>query len=253
MKIQQRFSQEADAAAARYGLLIDALRSLYLSAFQDRSFGAPALLKRLAAEADALIAAYLRTEERLADSALHAIAQNALGATRRELMISFPKNETDAIGELTSATLDYLRVELALQAQRDKNTLIEAVRHAALQISLSARAVGQSREMAIRQYQFSANLEFYFRDRRNHRLLARKFVRALWRQALLSLYNEVVLVTLAEHGESTAQVEHLDAKAPIDGMIIAMSASAAHPIYDEVRSQIFHPNSDAVLKRTESA
>jgi hypothetical protein len=253
MKIQHRFNQDADAAANRYGNLIEALRGVYLSAFSESTFGSPRSLDLIAQEANSIVTAHLRYERDIAAASFDRIVWEALSQTQRDLAVPVARMTSEALSELSSATLDYLMNEIRVQSARDVSTLVEAARRAALQISLAMRAHGMSRRSATIDYQFGSSLEFYFRDRRNYRIMSRKFIRSVWRQSLLSLYNETVLLTLADYGEATAQVEHLDAKAPIDGMIVAMSAGAAHPIYDEVRAEVFHPNSDAVLRRARAA
>lgn len=254
MKIQHRFNQEADSAAARYGVLTEALRGIYLSAFNDPRFGSPALLAAIEYEARALMTTYLRTERQQAEMIFGQIVREALQATKASLAAFATLDTPEALSALASATLDYLMKEMRLQGERDVSTLVEAVRRASLQVSLAMRAHGLSQRLAIRDYAFGANnLDFYFRDRRNYRTLSRQFMRVVWRQSLLSVYNESVLLTLADHGETQAEVTHLDGKSGVDGLIIAMSGGSVHPIYDEIRAQVFHPNADAVLKRVGAA
>lgn len=244
MKIQHRFSLEADAAASRYDLLVGALRGLYLDALGSRDFGAPSLLNAVRRQGRGMVDTYLRAERTTAETTLAQIASEAHRSTKRALAVYAQDEMSDAALELLSAMADYMLQEIALQAARDVATVVEEVRRASLQSDLAQRASGAIVPVDSR----GVELSFHFRDRRNHRIQSRIFVRGVWRQSLLTVYNETVLLTLADHRADHAEIDHLDGKAPPHGARVAMVPGGDHPTYDEIRADVFHPNSDAVLK-----
>ena len=124
----------------------------------------------------------------------------------------------------------------------------------ALQVTVASKSEGISLQTALAQYRIgnAAELHFFFHDRRNQKWPSRKFIRAVWRHHLLTAFNEVTLLTLAEHGVTTARIEHINPKADSNGLLVAMNSSTELPTYAEIRNEIFHPNSDAILAYPEA-
>jgi hypothetical protein len=92
------------------------------------------------------------------------------------------------------------------------------------------------------------DIDFFFHDKASRKWESKLFVRSVYRQTLLSVYNEIVLYTLADHGIDRAEVEHHSPDAQHDGMVIALSSSTELPTYSEIRETVFHPNANAWLK-----
>lgn len=251
MKIQTRFTAEAEAAALRYRTLVEGWRGLYAQALDRPQFGSSSEIERVASEAYAMSRTYLAGEQDFIERAFETIVSEALTATGNELGYIDTFDAPEALSAHEIDAQSYLTHEITIQIERDIAFLKQALRRTMLQVALAARAKDIPLRAALTQHRIGdvAELSFFFHDRRNQKWAAEKFIRAIWRQSLLSLYNETVLLVLADHGQQTAEVNHLDVKAESHGLQVAMSAASALPTYAEIRNEVFHPNSDAILRR----
>jgi len=249
MKITTRMSAAADEAAARYGNLVESWRSLYQRALDGADFGSQKMFARVQDEAYAIARTYLEQEAATIAFVLTTVALEAQGTTFAELSVDDTKELTEAVSDHLNEAESYLRSELAIQIERDIAFLKLSLRRAVLQVSLAARSRGIPARTALFQYRIgnAQELQFFFHDRGNSKWPSRKFVRSVWRHSLLAAYNEVVLLTLSDHGLDLAQVIHDNPKADVHGMQISMSANGSLPTYAEIRNEVFHPNADAIL------
>lgn len=254
MRIVLRFSAEAEAAAQRYGLLVEGWRALYRSALEGTDFGTERQVRRVTEQAYAMARRFLETERELIAARSAEIASEATRTTLVSLASRDAPDFTDAVSDHLSAAERYLDHELSIQVERDIAFLVQSLRRTYLQVAIAARSTGMPPRAALIQYQVgnATELHFFFHDRQGQKWPSRKFVRAIWRHHLLSLYNEVVLLILADHGVTQAQVENINPTNFNHGMIIAMSSGSSLPTYSEIRNEVFHPNSDAILKRVEN-
>lgn len=240
---------EADAAAARYGLLCEAWRSLFNDALNRGDFGSPANARNLERELHAIADTFLKEEIKAASRIVEEIAREAHAATLREIAsASAPELSAQALEHL-SAIEQYLSEELVAQLYRDIALVRQTLRRVALEVSVAARSQGKSERVALIEYRIGnrSELEFMFHDRYARKWTSKKFVRGLWRHTLLSVYNEVVMMTLADHGIERARVHHADGKAEVHGMVIAFGSNSQLPTYSEIRDTVFHPNANAYL------
>lgn len=247
--ITRQMSAAAEAAAQRYGLLVEGWRLLFTRAVSEQDFGSARQIARIKNNAYEMARSYINTELNLIGTEFEQIALEAQGSTLSSLAIPLAQElSVDAL-ELTGASIDYLRTELSVQIERDIAWLVQSVRSANLQVVVSASSRGVPRQTAVLEYRIgnASELQFFFHDRRNQKWPSRKFVRAIWRHSLLNLYNETVLLTLAEAGQGTAVVVHANPQSDNHGMQVSLSSSSELPTYGEIRAEVFHPNSDAIL------
>ena len=255
MDVRSIFNTESDRASQRYDLLVSGWRTLYRNAINASNFGSEQQRRAVMTEAFNLARSYLATEEVEIAAALSQIATEAQGATRAQLAVSVaPELSEQALTHLNEIER-YLITELSAQIERDINMLVQAVQKAALQVNLSAQARGIPKKSALVEFIIGGarELQFFFHDRGNQKWPSRKFVRSVWRHALLSTYNEIVLMTLAEHKIDRATVANTDTKHTFHGLEIAISSNADMPTYDEIRNEIFHPNANAILMHVREA
>jgi len=253
MKIQLLMTEEAELAALRYATLVEGWRALYARALDAADFGTPRQLRRVEEEAYAIARTFLEQEARAITEATTNIAYRAYRTTLEELSVETSDEIPEAVSEHLNAAESYLRHELSVQIERDIAFLKHSLRRTILQVNLAARSKGVPHRAALMEYRIgnAAELHFFFHDRGNQKWPSRKFVRAVWRHHLLAVYNEVVLMTLADHGLEKAQVSHLNPTSQYHGQVIAMSAGSSLPIYAEIRNEVFHPNSDAILRKAD--
>jgi hypothetical protein len=251
MIITQLMTTMAEAAATRYGLLLDGWKALYGRALDDPRFGAPVQLTQVTEEAYAMARRFLATESIEISDAMTDIASEAHTATQRELSVEVSDDFPDAVSEHASEFIAHLTRELSIQIERDIATLKKTLQQTILGVTLAASAQRLPLRTALIQHRIAANtdIKFGFTDRRSAKWPAGRYVRTIWRHNLLSLYNDVVLMTLADAGVDTAHVRHTDPGAETHGVQISMVETTELPTLADIRDQAFHPNADAVLAR----
>lgn len=248
--ITNLLSEKAGAAFNRYGLFTDSLKSIHRGALLRSDFGSASLTESLRQHATHQGSIFLDSELAQVRADILEIAEIARTVTLREIASNDTSELTDAILEHTDASYDYFQTELIVQQTRDIATLQRAMQRAGLEVSIAARSRGKNRRSALMEYVMGnkADVEFFFHDRTSRKYESRYFVRSLYRQTLLSVYNETVLFTLADHGITRAVVEHHSPESEFHGLKIALSSSSELPTYSEIRDKVFHPNANAYLR-----
>lgn len=251
MSISQQMTLIADAAAQRYGLLVDGWKALYGRALDDARFGAPVLMNETIAEAYAMAQRYLDGESLEISDAMFDIVREALSATRTELSVEDDDELPDAIADHANDFIAHLARELAIQIERDIATLKKTLQQTTLGVILAASAQRLPLRTALIQHRIAANtdIQFSFTDRRAAKWSSRRYVRTIWRHNLLSLYNDVVLMTLADAGVDVAEVRHEDPASEIHGQQISLIDTTELPTLADIRDQAFHPNANAIIAR----
>lgn len=251
MIVTQFISGEADLAADRYGAMIDSFRGMYARSLDQSHFGTPRQIAALVTEAYAIAGAYLDAEAEFIASSIETVALEAQRVTLDELSAASSETLSEAVSDHADESSAYLSRELAIQIERDIAQLQHALRKMILQVGMSARAQQIPPRTALMQYRLAPinDLAFVFHDRGANKWPSRRFVRAVWRQRLLATYNETVLLTLADHGVNDAEVSHTDSKAPVNGLEVSIIAGSELPTYAEIQSTVFHPNSEAILRK----
>jgi len=247
--IPHRLSLEADAAAARYDMLTSTWQTLYNRALASDRFGYADQAPALAHEAYAIAGTYFETEKDHIASLLEEIATDAHQSVRDKISSrSADELSDDALTHL-AATQSYISDEISAQLHRDIALMRQSLQRAVLDVSMMTRTRRIQQRAALIEYRVlnGETLEFTFTDRRARRTPSKTFIRALWRQTLLSVHNEAVLMELADHGIERAAVLHLE-----DGFVkrkdvISLSGLDDLPTYGEIRGTVFHPNSNAWL------
>lgn len=244
--ICNHLTQLADQAGERYNFFTEGLRSLYHRSITTQKLGT----NGPSGEAGSLAGLFLETEMDRLEADLNEIAEIARAATLQEIASVDASGLSDEALEHVSVSGEYLNTEIIAQVSRDIATLRKSLQRVALEVSLSAKSNQKSQRTALIEYMLGnrSDIQFFFHDKASRKWQSRTFVRSIWRHTLLSVYNEVVLMTLAEHGLSRAVVEHHSPNADYDGMVIALSSNTELPTYSEIRETVFHPNANAWLK-----
>jgi len=247
--ILNHLTVEAEMASSRYGLLTDSWRILFTQALNQSDFGSTAQAARIVKEAYAIADVFLDEERKAATRIITEIALRAHQTTVSEIASNDADELTDAALEHLSVTQRYIIDELIAQIHRDIALVRQTLQRVALEVSLAARSRGINQRVALIEYRIGnqAELQFMFHDRVRRKWVSKKFVRAIWRHTLLSVYNESVLLTLADHGITRAQVKHQDAGAESHDMVISFGSNSELPTYSEIRETVFHPNANAHL------
>jgi hypothetical protein len=251
MIITQLMSEMADAAAQRYGMLIDGWKILYMRALDDPRFGAPVQLSEIVTDAYAMGRRYLATERAEIVDAMSDIASEAHTATETELSIEQSDELPEAISNHADEFIAHLLSALSIQIERDIATLKKTLQQTILGVTLAASAQRLPLRTALIQHRIAANtdIKFGFTDRRSAIWPARRYIRTVWRHDLIALYNDVVLMTLADAGVDTAHVRHADTTSALHGLEISIVDNTDLPTLADIRDEAFHPNAEAILAR----
>lgn len=249
LDIRGRMTSEADGASQRYDLMVQLWRALYQQALNSADFGSAQSFGRVEADAYKIGNQYLSDEADRVHAVMLEIASEAQTATLQQMSVSGALELSDAALVHLSDAESYLYGEIATQIERDVMFLMQSLRKSALQIKLSSRSRQVSVRQAMMEYKISTSMElqFFFHDRGNQKWPSRKYVRSVWRHNLLHLYNEIVLLTLADHGVDKAVVSHIDPKSEFHGLEVSIATNSALPTYAEIRNEVFHPNSNAIM------
>lgn len=247
--ITNQLTEMAGHAAGRYEDFLDRLRAVYSRAISHPNFGSAAHRSDVIQASGIEASKFLGAEISALENDANQIFTEAHQTTIAQLQSTTPDDFVDAAVEHLQHSLNYLYESINDQVRRDLAKLKSAVNTAMFEVNVSARSQRISHLSAHREYRVikSGDVTFGFRDRANRVWQSEKFVRTLYRQTLLSIYNETVLLTLADHGVDAAYVHHADGKAEVNGIKVALTFSQNLPIYSDIRDEIFHPNANAYL------
>lgn len=174
--------------------------------------------------------------------AAHERALSDLGAS--------PRTIPDRFGEFIFTAALYTTRLLAAQAERDVMAMAQKVHLNALRVDLyvrSGRHTPGSAKAAV-MLEDSQEPAFGFVDRAGRTYKSSKHVRDVYRQHLLSTYNEVYMDTVAEFGWEIVKVSHPDPSYRWHGEPIAIvSGNDDFPLYYDVKGEVFHPSSHALV------
>lgn len=244
--ITDQMTIAADAAASRYESTLTGFRMIFADFLNSSKFGSQKHLREQISQAYYVGRSYLDDEIDRIREETDRFAHVALDVTLEQLKRERSDTLPDALSEHLNDSDSYLERELSIQIERDIATLSNAMRRTMLGVSMAARAHRIPSQAALIQYRISnpPEISFYFRDQANRQWPSKRFVRSLWRQHLLGIYNETVLMTLADHGIDRARVVHPDKN---DVPEVSIAPNSALPTYTDVRNHLFHPNSNAIL------
>lgn len=241
--ISHKLTTAADEAGARYRSLTDSWQALYGRALTSPNFGYANQASDVIREAYDIAAIYLERETDLIGSTLYEIAVEAQGLASRAIAdIDADLLAVEAQTHL-SETQQYIRDEIVAQIHRDIANIRQTLQRAVLDVAMLERTSKVKGRAAVVTWRLSNDqtLSFNFTDRRAHRTPSAKFIRGLWRQTMLSVHNETTLFTIADHGLSRAGIFK------DDELVAFVHLDGSGPNYSEIRTTLFHPNSNAYL------
>jgi hypothetical protein len=245
--IPRNLDIKAQGGALRYSLLTDSWQALFGRALSSPDFGHGSQASNVIREAYETAQMYLDRETDLIAELTHQVAIEAQGlASRKIANIDADLLAVEAQTHL-SETQQYLRDEIVAQIHRDIANVRQSLQRAVLDVSMIARTRKLKDRAAVVAWRLSNDetLSFNFTDRRAHRTPSAKFVRGLWRQTMLSIHNETTLFTIADHGLTSAGV--FKTIEGVEEQVATIHLDGDGPTYGEIRSTLFHPNSNAYL------
>jgi hypothetical protein len=250
--IAGKLTELAQKAADRYLNVIHAMRGIYAQAVNSSNPFKEGVRRQMMRQAQDLTATYFGLEVEQIQAVLAEIALTAVRDARFALGLSLIGSElskpmTAHLRDIETA----LREDLTRQLQRDAGALQSKLKTMLLQANMQYMAGGGRRlnHLASLLAKDDGELKFWFVDRANRRWPSQKFVRSIWRQALVTAYNEIYLMVLADAGERQAVITGPNSENQFVGKIIAIAADAEGETYLSLKEEAFHPNSELTVAR----
>jgi hypothetical protein len=247
--IAKRLTQFAESSAMRYAAMCDLWQSAFDAGLNDKHFGYADHAGNVAKSCLDAAESYLADEREHIDRIIEEIALDARTATLRQLSSNDSAELPDALLDHLSMTATYIADELIAQIHRDVAMVRQAIQRVQLDVYTTARAKGMPERQALIEYRISnsEHLDFLFHDRYARKWASKKFIRALWRASLLGVYNETVMITLADHGVTTAGIFEREQGKEVQIATISLIGEVNGQTYADVRIEHFHPNSPCYL------
>lgn len=239
------FTQAAELAASRYQVVLQAMRSLLFNSmaapFSQRS------AQELRANAISIGETYFRTERDIVEQGLRTAATDSIKTAQTDIAVSTTSTLSDVQEALLEQSVDYLLTAIRAQLLRDVETLVQRYREFSIEAQIGAYAAGHTGSNVRLGYD-QDRVRFYFTDRAGRLYPSQKHIRTVWRQTLVTLSAEFYLLEAAERGCKACLVEHPDPDSRWAGFEISLTGSRDASSFIDVRDDIFHPNSNSILK-----
>lgn len=243
-------TEKAAAAVDRYGAFLSILRSQAETVFR-RGPTDEGLRNEALTVAQEAARGFLGTEQGFVNDDTADIARAAYDAARNDLGLPDDNREgLNQFAEFIFASAYYVTRILAAQAERDVMAMAQHNQTTALRIDLYVRSGRHTPATAAATVMLEDNQApaFRFIDRMGRQFKASKHIRDIYRQHLLNIYNEVYMDVAATHGWDSVRVTHPDPNYKWQGAELAIvSGEDDLPLYYDVKSEIFHPSSQASL------
>jgi hypothetical protein len=245
------FTDRAARAVERYGAFLSILRSQADTVFRRGPTDEQLRLEALAVAQDAA-RAFLGSEQGQINDDTASVALSAYKAAMSDLGLSSDNLEPfNRFGDFIFSASYYVSRLLAAQAERDIVQMAQHIQGTALRIDLYVRSGRHSPSTAAAQVMLEDNQmpAFRFVDRAGRKFKASKHIRDVYRQHLLNIYNEVYMDVVADHGHEVVYVAHPEPNYKWQGkpLLIVTGGTKDHPLYYDVKDEIFHPSSESTV------
>lgn len=240
-----RYTEVSHQAGVRYQTVLSTFRGM-LFAFlaQPFSIRMAADLRRNAVEVGRM---FIRSEEPLIEEALEESARSAVETAQRDLGLTVRAEISSAQSAFLAQHNDYLLSEVQAQLSRDVEMLVRRYREFGLEAHLNQTAG----EGLIAPRVTTDRTRFYFRDRVGRLYPSQKFIRSVWRHSLVTIGAEFYCMEAVSAGAQEVEVVHPDVGSRFNGLRIGLTERSSAPAFIDVRDEVFHPQSQAVLKVTD--
>jgi hypothetical protein len=244
-----RLTAVAERAGERYGVLLGAFQGILRQFSSSPNPGSVSVRNRAKSRAYAYAEGYLETEVELISQAIEQELQNATVDTLHEIGTDY-EDPSEAIAAHAASIGQDLEHAIRTQLERDVSSVGKGLRDLALrgQLVAKSRGIPTANALALLRDDVTKGHSFTFQDRASRHWPSQKFIRTLWRHALVLTWNETAALTMAARGVPSAVIEHPDTSNNERGTIISLGEETTGITWDQVRDDVFHPNSNAWLK-----
>jgi hypothetical protein len=242
------FTEKASAATERYSAFLDVLRSQSDLAMRRDPLN-EVYRQEAAITARESARSFLSMQQAWLNDDTAEVARHAHARALSDLELS-PRTIDDRFAHFIFSAALYTTQLLSAQVERDVTAMSQHLRIAAQRVDLYVRSGRYTKTGAVTAIMMEDTSAPTFRyvDRLGRRYKATKHIRDIYRLHLLNTHNEVYMDTAAEHGVTHVQVEHPDPAYKWHGAELSIvSGIDDAPLYYDVRDEIFHPGSNAIL------
>ncbi|CCG43289.1 hypothetical protein [Magnetospirillum molischianum] len=243
---------DAERAGERYASLAHGMNGLYAEALGSVDPTSPKARSDLRIAIYQLAQSFVAGEQAFIDDGLTVAAHQGLADALEALGLgeTTAPDLPEPVSELLSATGEHLRAEIVMQIERDVLAVEKRLRDLALKVNVMTRASDISKRAAIIRAQIKdrGSVEFSFVDRAGRRWPSQRYISTVWRQHLLNVHVETTLHVFAERGAQAVEVVHPDPKSAKNGLMFGLVGQHDLPGLDEIRDDVFHPNSQVWLR-----
>lgn len=247
----REFNELTNAAVDRYGSFLSVLRAQSDAVFR-RDPTSEAMRNEALKTAQSAARTFLVSEQVQIEQDSRYVALSAQRAALTDMGYS-SSGLTSKIEDFVLDSAYFTSRILAAQAERDVIAMAQHIQNTALRVDLYARSGRHTVSSAAAQVMIEDRMvpAFRFVDRMGRKFKASKHIRDTYRMHLLNIYNEVYMDTVATYGRETVRVYHPNPDYKWFGaellIVTGGSADPDLPLYYDVREEIFHPSSDAVV------
>lgn len=244
------FTQMAAQAVDRYAGLLFMLRSQSDNVFR-RGATDETLRNEALRVAQGAARSFLGTEQANINEDTADVARRAYSDALEDLGLPSATIE-ERFAEFISSSAYYVTRMIAAQAERDVMTMAQHIQSTALRVDLYIRSGRHSPSSAAAQVMIEDNQApaFRFVDRSGRKFKTSKHIRDMYRQHLLNTYNEVYMDVVGSRGRDEVVIDHPNPEYKWYGekiSIVSGGLNADLPLYYDIRDEVFHPSSDAVV------
>lgn len=245
-----RLTEMAAAAVERYGNFLTVLRSQSETVFR-RGPTEEELRNEALSVAQGAARSFLGLEQAQINEDTTEVARTAFKRALSDLGLPDATLE-DRFADFVFSSAYFISRIIAAQAERDIMTMAQHIQTTAQRIDLYVRSGRHSPASAAAQVMIEDNQmpAFRFIDRMGRKFKASKHIRNIYRMHLLHVYNEVYMDVVATYGRDSVRVDHPNPDYKWFGEELAIVTGGSNPdlpLYYDVKDEIFHPSSEAVV------
>jgi len=244
------FNEKASAAVDRYAGLLNTLRAQSDNVFR-RGATDEVLRNEALSVAQGAARAFLSLEQAQINEDTADVARSAHSAALEDLGLPDATID-DRFADFIFSSAYFVTRMIAAQAERDVMTMAQHIQSTALRVDIYVRSGRHTPTTAATQVMIEDRQlpAFRFVDRLGRNFKVSKHIRDTYRQYLLRTYNEIYMDVVASHGHTTVRVDHpnMDYKwFDAELAIVTGGQDPDIPLYYDLRDEIFHPSSDAIV------
>lgn len=243
-----RLTVAADRAGQRYKALLLTFENVVKDIIYEADPGYPSVRKRAKKNAYDLARTYLEDEVIHVEQSIAQEIRDAVSTTLELMGKSYaePIHQVD----LNAANLaEELDQNVRTQLERDIISVDKTLREFSIRSLLisKGRKIAKKDALAWLRTNTTVNPKFDFMDRAGRSWASEKYIRGVYRHTLLLTWNYSAMLTMAARGVSEARIAYPDETHEYHGTVISLAEEGTMITWDQVKDDVFHPNSSAYI------